>query len=57
MNGGSIMDKKEEEKWLKDVSLTAEEFKKPGYGSADKIMKEIDERIDRIRKEKGIPEK
>lgn len=51
------MDKKEEEKWLKDVSLTEEEFNKPGYGSADKIMKDIDERIDRIRREKGIPVK
>lgn len=49
------MDKKEEEKWLKDVSLTKEELDKPGYGSLTKKMDEIGERIDRIRKEKGIP--
>lgn len=48
------MDKKEE-KWLKDVSLTEEELKKPGYGSATEVMEEIGELIDRTRREKGIP--
>lgn len=48
--------KKEQEKWLKDVSLTEEEFNKPGYGSATEKMEEIGERIERIRKELGITE-
>jgi len=48
--------KKEQEKWLKDVALTKEEFNKPGYGSATEIMEKIDERIDAIRRRMGIEE-
>jgi len=46
--------KKEEEKWLKDVALTKEEFNKPGYGSLTEKMEEIGERIDDARRRMGI---
>jgi len=46
--------KKEQEKWLKDVALTKEEFNKPGYGSLTEKMEEIGERIDAARKRMGI---
>jgi len=55
LEGKKTEKKVEEEKWLKDVSLTEEEFNKSGYGSADEVMKKVDERINRIKKEKGIP--